>query len=470
MNTFTSDIIIFLFVVGFLWDIKLMNSPKTAVKGNLLGALSMLGAIIVTLISKGIIAHSVVWTSIAAGGIIGYFLAMKVAMIQMPQFVALLNGLGGGASAITALVVLNNISSPVMTNFTGGLALVVGGVTFSGSLIAVEKLDQKITQKPIILHGHTFLSVLTVTLLAIFIVLITLASKSMIGLISIITLAFSLFLGLIFTIRIGGADMPITISLLNSFSGLAGSIVGFTIYNPLLVAVGAIVGSAGIILTRIMCHAMNRSLWEVLMGKTTVSFTKPIMLPGNEEVSEDAGVNKLSVIEEKDNRYEMIISFLRDAKKVVIAPGYGMAISQAQSKVKELFEKLEQQGKEVKFAIHPVAGRMPGHMNVLLAEVDIPYDKLYDIYDINPMLKDTDVVIVVGANDVVNPAAATAKGTPIYGMPILKVNEAVRIIICNLDAKPGYAGVPNPLYEQENVTLLLGDAAETVGKLVEKVG
>ena len=263
--------------------------------------------------------------------------------------------------------------------------------------------------------------------------------------------------------------MPITISLLNSCSGLAGSITGLAIHNPLLVAVGAIVGSAGLILTRTMCRAMNRTLFEVVMGKTTVTVSDQAIVRKQTKVPADMAGYEISAREEKHENYEAIISSIRKAQNIVIVPGYGMALSQAQYQVRQLYENLEKHGKEIKFAIHPVAGRMPGHMNVLLAEVEIPYDKLYEMDDINPIFKETDVVIVVGANDVINTAATTAEGTPIYGMPILKVTEAKHVIICNIDTKPGYSGVENPLYEQENVSLLLGDAKETVRELSEKV-
>ena len=260
--------------------------------------------------------------------------------------------------------------------------------------------------------------------------------------------------------------MPITISFLNSLSGIAASITGFAILNPLLVAVGAIVGAAGIILTRIMCCAMNRTIFEVLIAKSAAqSFS----------VKQDGTFLKEEYAKEQpktkavDNE-DLIISVLTEANKIVIIPGYGMALAQAQHKVNQLFEKLAEQGKEVVFAIHPVAGRMPGHMNVLLAEAGVPYDKLFQMDDINSKFKETDVVVVVGANDVINPAAKTAEGTPIYGMPVLNVTEAKHIIICNKDTKPGYAGVNNPLYEQEkNVTLFLGDAAQTFDKLLKKL-
>ena len=464
------NVFLILFVMGFLLGIKLMNSPETAVKGNLLGAFSMLLAIILTLSTYGIVTLSSLWISLAVGGIIGLVIGYRVTMIQMPQLVALLNGLGGGASAVTSFVVLwYTYHNPIITRFTGGLALAVGSMTFSGSMIAAAKLDRKINQQPILIHAHTLLSVALLLLIGLFIILFILATETPLKLLLGLILLISLTFGLIFSIRIGGADMPITISLLNSLSGIAGSITGFTIGNPLLVAVGAIVGSAGLILTRIMCRAMNRTLFEVIIGKTTLRTSDSAALTLQEKISPKTGEIETKISEKSPQNYETITEILQKAHSIVIVPGYGMAVSQAQHHVKQLFDKLVGQGKDVKFAIHPVAGRMPGHMNVLLAEVDITYDRIFEMDDINPEFNQTDLVIVVGANDVINPAAKTAEGTPIYGMPILKVNEAKQLIVCNIDTKPGYAGVDNPLYEQENVILLLGDAKETIGNLVRKM-
>jgi NAD(P) transhydrogenase subunit beta len=275
-----------------------------------------------------------------------------------------------------------------------------------------------------------------------------------------LSIFISLLLGVVFIMRIGGADMPVTISLLNSLSGVAGAIAGFAIYNPILVAVGAIVGAAGLILTRVMCRAMNRSLMEIITGKTTMVNTKQI--DPETILLEKKDEQKNTKLQKKNNE-----AIIKEAKKLIIVPGYGMALAQAQHLVKELAKKLEEQGKEVKFAIHPVAGRMPGHMNVLLAEADVDYEQLYELEAINPQFIETDLVIVVGANDVVNPAAITAVGTPIYGMPILRVDEAKYIFICNKDTQPGYSGVDNLLYQKENVSLLLGDAAQTIKQILE---
>ncbi len=451
--------------IGIILGIRLMSSPKTAAKGNLLGALCMLLAIAITLIYNNILNVAELWIAIAIGTAIGYFMAIKVAMIQMPQMVALLNGLGGGASALVALVLMLSGSEPTMfSQFTAGLALATGGITFSGSIIAALKLDRRMKQEPVVLPNHTGLSF--ATLIVVFVLILVFTFTGLAGaplyLVVLANLALSLLFGIIFAIRVGGADMPITISLLNSMSGAAASIAGFAIYNPLLIAIGAVVGASGFILTQIMCRAMNRKLFEIITGSTTVAKgDKPA-------VTEQKAAKP---IEQKETvKREDIDKVIKEAKKIVIVPGYGMALSQAQSKVKELYEILIKQGTEVSFAIHPVAGRMPGQMNVLLAEVDIPYDKLIELEDINPEFSSTDLVIIIGANDVVNPAAKTAEGTPIYGMPILDVDEAKHLAICNFDTKPGYAGVDNPLYDgRSNVTLLLGDATETLVEILKKL-
>ncbi len=463
MTPSLNNILMFVFVAGFLYGIRLMNSPSTAVRGNLLGGFCMLGAVAAILLEQRILGQGVLWLSMGAGGIIGYLLAMRAAMIQIPQLVALLNGLGGGASAITALAILGFTgNSTYGTGLTGGLALIVGSVTFSGSMIAAAKLDRKISQKPVVINGHTAVGYALIAIMAVLLVILTLSSQAGPVLwLSLVIIATALAFGVMFTLRIGGADMPVTISLLNSLSGLAGSIAGFAVRNPLLVAVGAIVGAAGLILTRVMCRAMNRSLIEILLGKTTTALrdAAPGQVPSTATPVEPPRTHAISDID-----------VLRDARRVIIVPGYGMALSQAQMAVKTLYDRLADSGMDVWFAIHPVAGRMPGHMNVLLAEADVPYDRLLEMDDANPMFGETDAVIIVGANDVVNTAATTAENTPIYGMPILNVAGAKRIIVFNLDRKPGYAGVENPLYDMENVSLRLGDAAATLRELIDTLG
>ena len=451
-----------------LAGIRFMNSPKTAVLGNALGAIGITGAIVLTLLSQGIINRGDLWIAIAVGSALGTVLAAKAVMTKMPQMVALLNGFGGGASLLVALLAVAGIAGFTVDGaeksgvlIAGGLAIIIGGVTFSGSLVAAGKLDQRIRQTPIILKGHEAISSIVLILLAASLTLLCSAQNIPVLPTVLILTGCSLFFGMVWTIRIGGADMPITISLLNSLSGLAASIAGLTIGNLLLVAIGAIVGAGGIILTGIMCRAMNRSLWEIIISKTPRQTSTPKQPEKKTETRAEP---------QKKTEKKSPSAILKESQKIIIIPGYGMALSQAQKEVGQLYEKLENAGKDVSFAIHPVAGRMPGHMNVLLAEAGIPYDKLREMDEVNPGFRDTDCVLIVGANDVVNSAARSAEGTPIYGMPVLNADEARNVIVCNKDTQPGYAGVDNPLYEQKDyVTLFLGDAKEKIEQLIEEL-
>jgi len=457
-----ADLVGLIFVAGTVWGIKLMSSPATAVKGNCIGAVSVLGAVILTLTAEGIIGVWVLWVAILIGSVIGCLLAFRVAMIQMPQLVALLNGFGGGSSAIVSLLTLFTAGA-LFERSTAALGLVVGAVTLSGSLVAAGKLHGKITQRSV-----AFTRQVNLWLLILMVVFGVLAASNLSfgKAASFMSLAVSLAYGILFTLQVGGADMPITVSLLNSLSGLAASLSGFAVRNPLLVAIGAVVGASGLILTNIMCRAMNRSLAQVLSGRTMgtagglTDRRQGQTDPAPESQKESPGSPTEAAID--------LPARMKSARSVIIVPGYGMAIAQAQSAVKALMDRFEANGANVRVAIHPVAGRMPGHMNVLLAEVDVPYEKLFEMDAINDEFRNTDLVVVIGANDVINPAANTAEGTPIYGMPVLNVADARHIIICNFDTKPGYAGVENPLYSAPNVTLVLGDARETVKDLVVK--
>ena len=431
-----------------LYGIRLMSSPKTAVAGNALGAGAMLGAIAVTLLAEGIITYPILWWGLAAGTAVGIVGAVKVLMIQMPQMVAALNGLGGGASALVGLIIaLQSSVSGSFAAFTTNLAIMVGALTFSGSAVAALKLHGAINQRPQKLPYHA--QVTGAAAIASVILLFRTGGVA----VALTQLGLALAFGVLITMRVGGADMPITISLLNSFSGAAGAIAGFPLQNPLLVAVGGIVGASGFILTQIMCRAMNRSLVAILTGRTTTAAALSAQLETDALEEEVAPC-----------RWQ---EALAGAQRVVIVPGYGMAVAQAQRLLKELMDRLERLGREVRVGIHPVAGRMPGHMNVLLAEVDVSYDKLCELEEINEILPEADLAIVVGANDVVNPAAMNQPGTPIYGMPIIRVDQARHVLVLNYDTKPGYAGVPNSLYEQEHVSLLLGDAKETLEMLLD---
>lgn len=445
-------------VVAVLLGINLMSKVKSSVLGNGLSAAAMVLAIGLICITRGGVAGIFVIialiVALAAGVVVGVYGAMKAKMIDMPQIIALLNGLGGAASALVAAVTAVNGAASLFEGFTAGLALAIGALTFTGSLIAAGKLARILDAKPKSLPNHSTIMAVLAVVCVVGIVLQTSTSGAWAVLVALVSLA----IGVVFVMRVGGADMPITISLLNALSGVAGGIAGMAINEPLLVAVGGIVGASGLILTQDMCKAMNRKLITILSGKTTVSAPAAAEAPKEEPAPVSAQPEKLT--EEK------VGEALQCAKKVILVPGYGMALSQAQSDVAALAAALEKKGTEVKFAIHPVAGRMPGHMSVLLCEADIDYDKLFMLEDINEEFASCDIVVVIGANDVTNPAANTAEGTPIYGMPVLNVEEAPMAVFCNFDTKPGYAGVPNPLYEAENVLLMLGDAKASVQKLL----
>ena len=459
-------------IIGTLSGIAMMSKVKTAVTGNQIGAVSILIAVILTLWYNNILTFAPLLIVMIVSFILSAWWSTKIKMIAMPQTVALLNGLGGAASAIVGGIYLYHyhhtvahlrilVSVPVSGNIPGavqpgifpditsGLAIAVGMMTLLGSIVAVGKLSGKLNQKPIILPGH---QLITTILLILSVVMIGVIAWSGITLWVALLLIFTIsgLFGIIFAIRIGGADMPITISLLNSLTGVACAAAGMSVGDPLLIAVGGIVGAAGLLLTQIMCKGMNRSLFDILTGKTTVTASS----------SKQAGKAETST---KNNEY---ISILKNAKKVLIVPGYGMALAGAQGLLKELAALTEENGASVYFSIHPVAGRTAGHMNALLADADIPYEKLIEASDINKNPAQYDVVIAIGANDIINIAARNVKGTTLYGLPILDVDKAKHVIICNLDTKPGYAGVDNPLYKNDNVTLLLGNASDTLRDLI----
>ncbi|HOJ29369.1 MAG TPA: NAD(P)(+) transhydrogenase (Re/Si-specific) subunit beta [Spirochaetota bacterium] len=449
----------FFITIMVLFGIFLMSKIRYARYGNLLSAIAIALAIIVTLIKNQIITTGSLYIFVVIGAVIGLRVAYKVKMIQMPQLVALLNGSGALASAIVGAYSYFGIGAglDMFTRVTAIIAFQVGIITFFGSLIAAGKLHQVIPQAPVILPYHTHFSIIIFASL-ICIVICSVNNIIADSLFLIVSFIFSLIFGVFFTIRIGGADMPITISLLNSMSGIAGAICGLAIGDFLLVSIGGIVGASGLLLTQIMCWAMNRNLLDILFGKTTIAAKKR---SDNDIIKGD---QSKGVYKSQANPLEVI----KNAKDVIIVPGYGMAISQAQHLVKQLSDILIANGAKVRFAIHPVAGRMPGHMNVLLAEANVDYDDLYEIDNINPEFKNADLAIIVGANDVVNPAAREAKDTPIYGMPILNVDECKNIFVFNYDLKPGYAGVDNPLYiRNEGIYFFLGDAAEQLKKFID---
>lgn len=497
--------------VAVLIGISMMSKVKTSVNGNLLSALAMLIGVVATILFSGVISAWTIYPAIVIGALIGSVMARKVQMIQMPQVVALFNGLGGGASAFVGILSATQMGFSAeqlseikfngympFVNFTSLLAIAVGMITLVGSLVAAGKLHRVLPQKPIVWNNHSAITMAWL-LLTIACVIAGVFVSEPSPLLIIGSILFSSLFGLFFSIRVGGADMPITISLLNSLSGVAGSIAGMAISDIFLVAVGGIVGASGLLLTQIMCRAMNRSLIKILIPPTAPA-AKAVATNEQDNEYQKQLENRVMQLEERIKKLEAIVSelearvgtlnaqieaapetteahaaespagVLAAAKDVIIVPGYGMALAQAQHLVKQLADTLEGRGTRVRFAIHPVAGRMPGHMNVLLAEADVSYDKLFEMEAINDDFAKTDAVVVIGANDVLNPAARNAEGTPIYGMPVLNVDAAPEVIICNYDLKPGYAGVENPLYTREKgVYLELGDAKQTLATLIKGI-
>ncbi|MFB6273508.1 MAG: NAD(P)(+) transhydrogenase (Re/Si-specific) subunit beta [Salinibacter sp.] len=470
MKTAIIDLAYLLSAVLFIFGLKRMQSPVTARTGNALASLGMLVAVVATLFLHEILSWPMILGGLALGGLIGAVLARTVEMTAMPELVAVFNGFGGLASALVSGTELSqHIAGTASSAFglvpsiTIALSILIGTVTFSGSVIANGKLSGWITGNPISFPG---LRVLTGLLLigagGAFGVMVAYAggfpevARPMI-LAALGLGAAAFLLGILLVIPIGGADMPVVVSLLNSYSGLAAATTGFVLDNTALIVSGTLVGAAGMILTVLMCEAMNRSLANVMLG----GFGGGDGATGDLDVPEGKTVNETSP--------EDTAILARYADKVVIAPGYGLAVAQAQHEVRELADLLEEQGIEVKYAIHPVAGRMPGHMNVLLAEADVSYEKLYELEEINPEFPSTDLAIVVGANDVVNPAAREDEGSPIYGMPILNVDESNTVVMIKRSLSPGYSGVPNELFYADNTKMLFSDAKEAVAQISDAV-
>ncbi|MFQ6103081.1 MAG: NAD(P)(+) transhydrogenase (Re/Si-specific) subunit beta [Candidatus Glassbacteria bacterium] len=444
----------------FLFGLKRLSSPATARNGNLLAAIGMLIAIVVTLLDRRVIDFSMIIAGMVVGAGAGAISARKVKMTAMPQMVGIFNGLGGGASALVAAAEFMNHAEtagrlPMDTAVTIMLGTLIGAVTFSGSMIAFGKLQGIVTGNPVTYPLQKTSNLLIfLAIIALGIYLIALSADTNLYL---IFFGIALLLGILLVIPIGGADMPVVISLLNSYSGLAAAAAGFVVNNMILIISGALVGASGLILTTIMCKAMNRSLGNVVFGAFGTGD-----LEAGAVVAEGAKV----VREVSPEEAAIIIGY---ANLVIIAPGYGMAVAQAQHSVQDLASLLEERGIVVKYAIHPVAGRMPGHMNVLLAEAKVPYDRLYDMDEINPEFEKADVALVVGANDVANPSARTDKESPIFGMPILDVDKAKHVIVIKRSLNPGFAGIDNPLFYNSNTSMLFGDARQVVDDLVSEV-
>jgi H+-translocating NAD(P) transhydrogenase subunit beta len=445
-----------LFIIG----LKQLSSPATARQGNLVAAVGMLIAIVATLINQQILSYGLIAVALAIGSIIGVISAQKVPMTAMPQMVGMFNGLGGAASSLIAIgEYWRLLESGETIGFDAILiailGVLIGGVTFTGSVLAFAKLQELITGAPV---TFPFQQPFNFLLLATFVggsVYLFFDPGSIDVFLTLVVL--SLIFGALFVLPIGGGDMPVVISLLNSFSGIAASVVGFILSNNMLIIAGALVGASGIILTQIMCKAMNRSLTSVLFSAFGT---------GAATGEASAGVTDKTVHPIDTEEGAMMLGY---ARSVVIVPGYGMAVAQAQHAVRELAENLEKNGVEVKYAIHPVAGRMPGHMNVLLAEANVPYPQLYDMDDINPEFDRVDVALIIGANDVVNPAARHDKASPIYGMPILDVDKAQHTIVIKRSMRSGFAGVENELFYNPKTFMLFGSAQDVVAQLVSQV-
>jgi NAD(P) transhydrogenase subunit beta len=450
--------------VLFILGLKGLAHPRTAVRANLVGAFGMLLAIVATLLDRNILgsgaqAFGLIFGAILIGSLAGATLAIKIQMTAMPQMVALLNGFGGGASVLVAGAALEDVVGDPSAQFLLATAAsgIIGAVTFWGSLVAFDKLQEFLLPgKPIHFPGQQAVNLLLgVAAVALTAWLMT-GEPQMRDVIYWVVVVVASIGGVLLTIPIGGADMPVAIALLNSYSGLAAAATGFVLDNEGLIITGSLVGASGIILSQIMCKAMNRSLGNVLMGNIGAAATGAS--------ADDVYGGKV-----KSTSPDEIAMLFDGARRVVIVPGYGLAVSQAQHAVRDLVNLLESKGTEVEFAIHPVAGRMPGHMNVLLAEADIAYDKLREMDEINPTFQQTDVAVVIGANDVVNPVARTDPKSPIAGMPILDVDKARTVVVIKRSLSPGFAGIPNPLFAADNTLMYFADGKKAVMDLIAAV-
>ncbi len=447
----------FVYVISaamFIFGLKMLSSPATARRGNLLSALGMFIAIVVTLLAAGI-DYKWIFLGMVIGSAIGVVVATRVEMTSMPEMVALFNGFGGISSLLLAWGEYHqNPQMSVFIAIVAFLSAFIGGITFTGSMVAFGKLSGKISQQAVVFKGQHIMNaaILATALLAALVFCLTPGTGfgyTVFILIVLVALGF----GVTSTIPIGGADMPVVISLLNSYSGLAACAAGFVISNNILIVAGALVGAAGMILTNIMCKAMNRSLANVLFsGFGTVTAAG---------AASDGPQGEVRPATAEDVYY-----ILEAADSVAFVPGYGLAVAQAQHVVKELGDLLEKNDTEVSYAIHPVAGRMPGHMNVLLAEANVPYDQLVEMDDINPRMDTVDVCVVIGANDVVNPAALDDESSPIYGMPIIETHRAGTVIVLKRSMNPGFAGIQNALFFAENARMYFGDAKDSIQALV----
>jgi NAD(P) transhydrogenase subunit beta len=447
--------------VLFILGIRGLSHPRTARRGNQLAAIGMGIAVVATLLDRSIDSYGLIALGIAVGTVVGVVSARAVKMTAMPQMVALFNGVGGGAVALIALSeyhdrIPSTGSIPLDTLLPTLIACVIGAISFAGSLIAFAKLQEIMTGRPIVFPGNQFVN--AGLLAGILFLIVDLAagteSEALFGLMLCAALVF----GLLLIIPVGGADMPVVISMLNAFTGLSAAGAGFVLDNTALIIAGSLVGSSGTLLTILMSRAMNRSLANVLFS----AFGKAVAGPA--AASADGADRSVREATATD-----VATMLAYADKVIVVPGYGLAVAQAQHSVRELADELEKRGVDVSYAIHPVAGRMPGHMNVLLAEADVPYPQLKEMDEINPEFQHTDVALVIGANDVTNPAAREDPSSPIYGMPILEVDKSRNVVVLKRSMNPGFAGIENHLYYEPQTVMLFGDAKASVNKLVGEV-
>jgi H+-translocating NAD(P) transhydrogenase subunit beta len=455
----TSNLLYLVTIICFILALRFLSSPTTARRGNWVGAAGMVVAIAVTLAQHGMHVGWRIPVGGAIGAAFGAVGARKVKMTAMPQMVALFNGVGGGAAALVSLAEFHlRAPAPGRLHSDIGLAIVlsalIGSVSFAGSLVAFAKLQELIGGRPITYRGQQVVNLVLISAIVAGGAVIVGGYEHQWVLVAL--LFGSLVFGVLFVLPIGGADMPVVISLLNAFTGLATSLTGFEVESDVLIVSGALVGASGTLLTMMMGRAMNRSIGNVLFGAFG-------------QVQSGAGTGAALTGTVRSVNAEDVAIMLSYAQRVVIVPGYGMAVAQAQHAVRELADLLESKGVEVSFAIHPVAGRMPGHMNVLLAEANVPYTALKEMDEINPEFPQTDVVLVIGANDVVNPAARNEPGSPIYGMPILNVDQAKQVVVSKRSMATGFAGIDNPLFLDPKTAMLFGDAKESVLKLVAGV-
>jgi NAD(P) transhydrogenase subunit beta len=442
----------------FILGIKRLASPATARNGNRLSSVAMLIAIIVTVLKYTDTNIQWIILGLIIGSFFGLLLSKYVQMTAMPQLVAVFNAFGGAASAIVAMyevIFQNSVDQSTFVLASVAFATIVGSVTFTGSFIAFGKLQELLTTKPILLPLRNFINIILIIAVLVLGVLLSIPEYSDVNYLYIMV-GISLILGILIVIPIGGADMPVVVALLNSYSGIAGAGAGFVLGNPVLIISGSLVGASGLILTRIMTKAMNRSLLNVMLGGF-----------GSEEGSSSSGEEETRPVTSlSPDDAAMILGY---AESVIFVPGYGLAVAQAQHQINELSGLLKEKGVSVKFAIHPVAGRMPGHMNVLLAEANVPYDELKDLDEINSEFDRTDVAVVVGANDVTNTNARTDKSSPIYGMPILNVDKAKSVIVLKRSMASGFSGVQNELFFLDKTNMLFGDAKDSIEGMIKEV-